>query len=1218
VRTATAVLAAVGLVGVGLSVPLVAPAAPTSVSVPSISSSKLDAAKYPAGNYIVTLRDAPAATYTGGLTGYPRTMVSGGKQLNAKSSTVTKYTGYLNSKQSALAKLVGATPLYKYAVAYNGFAAKLTSVQAARLARSSSVLSVVPSEMLKVQDSHSLEYLGVTGDGGTWDQIGGEQNAGEGIVVGDIDTGIAPENPSFAGDPLGTDATTGEPYLDGNTIKFVKSDGNTFASTRTNTHDEWSDADYSTKIIGAQTFLAGFGIAATGDSSVGEYYSPRDGAGHGSHTASTAAGDYGVEATVSGQDFGTISGVAPAAKLAIYKACWSGPDPTTEDDDGCDTIDLLGAINQAVLDGVDVINFSIGGGSATTTFSPTDAAFLNATAAGIFVAAAAGNAGPDASTLDNAAPWETTVAASTIPDYEGTIELGNGDKYVGAGITVTENVGPAPVVLASDHPADGVDAADANLCGPDTLGDVTGDIVVCDRGVYDRVAKSAEVEAAGGIGMILVNQPDGADDVDNDFHSVPTVHTYAANHDAIHAYAATTGATATLEPGNTTPDETPVPQIAGFSSHGPVLAAGSDVLKPDISAPGVSILAAVANSDPDYEAPEGYPSDPQYDFYSGTSMATPHIAGLAALYLGEHPLASPAEIKSALMTTATDLVDSTGADVTDPFIEGAGEVHPTTYLNPGLYYGAGLADWKSYIVGADQVADYSRYVPKIDFEGVEPIDGSDLNQASIAIGDLVGEQTVTRTVTALTAGTYTASIDVPGVTAEVDTPTLTLDAGESATFHVTFSNDSAALDAWATGFLTWTSGDTTVRSPVAVHPTTARAPASVAGEGTTGSTDVAFTSGVTGELPLTFAGFTKGDKSLNEEDPSADYTDVADEAGNAAFYEHDVAAGATSVEFDLYPLTDSNLTDLDLYVYYQDDEGAVTLVGQSTSTGAVESVVVDDPEPGVYFTDVEYFAVPSGGAPYVDVAYVTNPAKFEGAATLDPASLETTAGEDASYTIDWKGLAPFSLYRGAVAYGDSSVRTVLDVTTAETAITNVSKPAFTTTVEPGHTARVSTGTWSVPTNQLTFTYRWTADGKGISGVTGSSYLIPSSRAGQVIGVQVTAHQLQDHSDPVTVTGKTAKWASTTTITIADGTLTTSQHGKVTVKIASAGSGDETGTVILHYGSRSSTVTVTAANKGTVAFTLPLLAKGSYPTYAEWRGNGKVASSVSTTRTIKVS
>jgi hypothetical protein len=557
-------------------------------------------------------------------------------------------------------------------------------------------------------------------------------------------------------------------------------------------------ADCSTKIIRARYFLSGFGASKIGNSTTGEYVSPRDGDGHGAHTASTAAGSARVPASVSGTSYGTITGVAPEVKIAVYTVCWSYPNPLVRTDDGCATSDLLAGITQAVKDGVDVINYSIGGGAAQTRVSPTDQALLGAAAAGVFVSAAAGNSGPAVSTLDNASPWITTVAASTIPNYEATVTLGDGNKFGGASVSVDRTAGVTPlsgplVTAASVALAGGTTPS---LCVANSLdpAKAAGKIVVCERGTIARLAKSVEVKRAGGIGMVLVNVVPGSTDLDP--HTVPTVHLDAQHHNQVLAYAATAAATATSTPDNTAGDTPPMPIVAGFSSRGPVLADGSDILKPDISAPGVAIIADGANA-----AGEA----PTFQFLSGISMAAPHISGLGLLYLGEHPTASPAEIKSAMMTTAYDTKNAAGAPVTDPFTQGAGHADPTKYFAPGLLYLNGLDDWYGYIQGA----------------------GYD--------------------------------VGVAGIDAVVSPSTLTFGAaGESKSYTVTFTRTTAPLDAFATGSLTWTSGSTTVRSPIAVQPVTIVAPASAGGTGTYGSVDIPVTPGRNGDIPLTTTGLTAG------------------------------------------------------------------------------------------------------------------------------------------------------------------------------------------------------------------------------------------------------------------------------------------------------------------------------------------------------------------------
>lgn len=844
----SAVLSLLALVGSALAVPAPAGADEPTLT-PAGAAGGVEAGKplnvtsdHDAGTYVVVLRDEPTASY-------------GAKQARAR-------TDRLAREQQAVAASVGVTPLASYTVATNGFAAELTAGQAARLAADPRVATLAESELLQVADaSTSTGYLGLEGDGGVWDSIGGVANAGKGVVVGVVDTGIAPENPSFAGPALGT--TDGAaPYRDGSDIVFHKSDGSDFTGACV-AGVQFTAAACSTKVIGARYFVDGFGTGNLGSPAAGEYLSPRDGDGHGSHTSSTAAGDTDVAA--GGK---RISGVTPAAKIAVYKACWSGPDPESRDDDGCTTVDLLAAIDAAVGDGVDVINYSIGGGSATTTNSLTDQAFRRAAAAGVFVAAAAGNAGPDVSTVDNAAPWVTTVAASSMP----------------------------------------------------TPGD-------------------------------------------------PSV---------------------------------PAPQVADFSSRGPVEADGSDLIKPDVAAPGVDVLAAEGN-------PQG--GAPTWGYLSGTSMASPHVAGLAALYLSTKPDATPAEVKSALMTSAVDTVDADGAPATDPFAQGNGQVHPASYLQPGLVYLNDDDDWSGYLAGIGEPTA----------PGVDPIDGSDLNLPSVGIGGLAGTQTVTRTVTATAPGTFTASVSgLAGVDAIVTPASLTFAAaGESHSFTVTFDRTDAPLGDFVSGYLDWTSSATpavTVRSALAVRPVAFDAPSEVAGTGTTGSATITASVGDDAQVPLVTEGLAHG--SVVEGTGAA--------GGSSHRYAVTVPDDATFLRFDLDAADDT--ADLDLTVYRRSANGNVSEMGQSATGSADERVDLGYAPGGTYVVDVDFYAAGASG-PELDYAltsYVVSAGSTAGTLTVDPASIDGHVGDTPTITASWSGLEP-GAYLGLVRFGDTGVSTVVTV-----------------------------------------------------------------------------------------------------------------------------------------------------------------------------------------------
>jgi subtilisin family serine protease len=1095
-RSFVSLVAGSALVATGvLAAPLTSTAAPleTTTAITAFDD----------GRYIVVLADDAVATYEGDIPGLPRTAPKKGEQLDAKRSAVAEYRKYLKQKQKEAAALVGADIVVSYTTAINGFAADLTAVQAAKLAADRSVLAIARDELLKITSVPGTEFLGLEGPGGVWEQIGGADRAGRGVVIGVLDTGIAPENPSFAGEPLGT--TAGDaPYRSGDSIVFAKSDGTTFTGV-CEVGAQFTVNDCSTKIVGARYFVAGFGADRIGDASTGpgEFLSPRDGDGHGSHTAGTAAGNHLVGANVSGIDFGQISGVAPGAKIASYKVCWNGKNASSSADDGCATSDLLAGIDAATSDGVDVINYSIGGGAATTTVSITGQAFLGAAAAGIFVSASAGNSGPGSSTLDNASPWVTTVAASTIPSYEATATLGSGESFAGASITVDMTEGAealtGSLVLSDGLGAAGATAADVKLCAPNSLDASAvpeGAIVVCDRGVYDRVSKSAEVKRVGGIGMIMVNVGPGS--VDADAHSLPSIHLNGQYRDAVRAHAATEGATASLAFGNSTNVVTAVPQVAGFSSRGPVLADGSDILKPDISAPGVGILAATSNRSG---------AAPTFNFLSGTSMSAPHIAGLALLYLGERPKATPAEVKSALMTSAYDTKKVDGSPLTDPFTQGAGHADPTRFFEPGLLYLNGLADWYSYIAGIGYDLG----------DSISPVDASDLNLASLTVGEMTAPQTLTRTVTATQAGTFTASVQgMAGMNVAVEPSTLSFTApGEIATFRVTFTRTTAPLDAYATGSLTWSSGATTVRSPLAARPVTIIAAPEVAGVGTQGSVEVSVTPGGTGEIALATTGLSRGERLADPDDAQSENSGSGT-TGFTGEYVIDVPEGAVLTRFDLDSLDDT--ADLDLIVYRLNAAGQPVALWYSATGSADERVDIVAPQAGQYLVLADVYSA-SGTVSW----NLTVTSVVEGGAelALDPAVLAGQQGVESTYAASWSGLEAQSTYLGLVRYRQTGATTIVTVETGAAPFVSLIAPQILGVVAADSTVTATGGTWN--REGVTLSYQWMLNGEPIAKETTSSLKLKKAWVGASLTVVVTA---------TTASGETASAASEPTTVVA--------------------------------------------------------------------------------------
>ncbi|CAN0247567.1 unnamed protein product, partial [Phaeothamnion confervicola] len=467
------------------------------------------------------------------------------------------------------------------------------------------------------------------------------------------------------------------------------------------------------------------------------------------------------------------------------------------------------AIDQAVADGVDVINFSVGG-STSSFVDPIEFAFMLAADAGVFVATSAGNEGVDGpGTVTHNSPWLTTVAMGTHDrKYESSVDLASGARFRGASLD-NRGLSERRVVLAADAALPDQDPGLAALCLPTTLDPriVAGKIVVCDRGENARVEKSQVVADAGGKGMILVNI--GPNTVNADLHAVPTVHLDDVRGASLkNLVARNPGLKASLAPRRiVTGPAVPAPDVALDSSRGPAIAGNGDLLKPDLLAPGVDILAAYSPIRTGLD----------YEFLGGTSMSSAHVAGLGALLRQQHPDWSPAAIKSALVTTAKPyrndgrlIREENGGGLADPFGYGAGLVQTHSALDPGLVYDAGLEDWLAFICGVGEAC----------FPPVDAIDPSNLNYPSIAIGHFVGQQTVERTVTNVGRhrATYAASIQAPvGIKVEVKPATLTIAPGESRTFTVRFTRTGSSLDSYSFGALTWSDGPHKVRSPIAIR-----------------------------------------------------------------------------------------------------------------------------------------------------------------------------------------------------------------------------------------------------------------------------------------------------------------------------------------------------------------------------------------------------------------
>ncbi len=931
-----------------------------------------------ARTYVVQLDGDPVVGYRGGLPGLAATRPAPGQKIDRNQADVARYARHLDARSAAaLTAAGGGRKLYDYRYALHGFAAVLTPAQAQKLASVPGVLSVQEDELRQVETISTPDFLGLTGRRGLWAQLGGVGQAGEDVVIGMVDSGIWPESASFSG--RGYDDTLGEfrPW-----------------SGACVTGEAFPASACNNKIIGARYYDTGFGGPAGVKATFPyEFNSARDTEGHGTHTSSTAAGNHGVTALYDGINLGRLSGMAPRARIAVYKVCWGrAADPNGRA--GCFTSDSVAAIDDAVADGVDVINFSISG-SRTSFVDPVEVAFLFAADAGVFVAASAGNSGPGASTAAHNSPWLTSVAAGTHDRFfAATVKLGDGNQYSGASLGA--GTATLPVVLSTSAGRAGADPTQVRLCFLGTLDPavVTGKIVVCDRGVNDRVEKSREVLRAGGLGMILVNT--SANTLNADIHSVPTVHLGHLDRPAIVAYVSGTAApTAQLSPFVLTHTAV-APAVASFSSRGPALASG-DLLKPDVMAPGVDILAAVApiNGGRDFE------------FYQGTSMSSPHVAGVAALLRGLHRDWSPAMIKSALVTTASQTTNAGTPIAGGFFATGAGEVVPSSAADPGLVFDAGFDDYWAFLCANGNVNP--AYCPAV----VPP--RSNLNQPSIAVSALTGVRTVTRTVTNVSGEqeSYACSASVPGFTATVSPASFSIRKNATQPLAITFTRGTAAFRAYSQGYLTCTgSRGHVVKSPVALRPLVLNAPTEVAGTGAPLSYQV--TPGYTGTFSAAAAGLVPAVTASGAvSDNESLYFDVV------------VPAGTPLARFALFNETTTPGSDLDLYVY----RGAAwTLVGASGGSTSAEQVDLVNPVAETYHVEVNGYATANPSA-FTLFTWVVG-ADAGNMAVTAPATV--TVGVPASVGLSFTGLAPATRYLGVVGYGGGAATaapTVVRVTT---------------------------------------------------------------------------------------------------------------------------------------------------------------------------------------------
>lgn len=924
-----------------------------------------------AGLYLVVLRQAPVASYAGGMPALAATRPATGERFDDTRRVVAEYRDFLVARQSALLARIGHPEVvYSYTTALDGFAARLTPTQVQALSVSPDVVRVQADSVRAVDEidpsgAAAARRLRQATATGRQQPASGGPDDGRGVVVGVVDTGVWPENPSLAGNPIGPRARQrAYPGFTGTCERG----------------ESWNARTCTAKVVAARSFVEGFGRSNVAQS---DFRSPRDVTGHGTGVAAVAAGNPGVDARIAGQDFGHISGAAPAAALSVYKACWTAPDPA---DDGCDVADTVAAIDQAVQDGVDVLSYSVSGG--TDPYDAVELAFLHATAANVVVAASAGNGGPSPGSVRHASPWVATVGANRDRVYAGSVRLGDGTVLTGA--TLSDSRVPATrLVYAADAAAAGVPRRSAARCFAGSLDarSVEGAVVLCDRGTTPRVGKSMTVDQSGGAAMLLVNTRPGT--VDADLHSVPTVHLAVAAGRAVKAYLADAGTAATAA-------LIPAPRLAAadratasFSGRGPAPAWGGEVLEPDLTAPGLDVLTATSPISP---SSKGL----LWDVVSGTSLAAPRVAGTAGVLRAAHPSWSPAAILSAMTTTA-----STPTGPTRALVRGAGELAPSRALTPGLVYDAAPGSWAALLD--------------------DRLDPSDANLASISVGDLVAQQTIRRTVANVEqqTGTYTASVrGLRGVATSVSPRVLVVAPGRTASYTVTFTaTRDATYDAFTTGALTWRSrSGTTVTSPIAVRPQLARVPGEVSGEASAarrgGALAIRAEAGVTGTIRVSSPGLVGAT-------PVPLIVRSAPERRTV-----EVPTGSRAVRFQV--TSPDSGADLVVHVYragvLADEAADVTgditggVTGGEAVDGSSSTVTLRDPVPGTYTISVAAGAGQGAGRTRVALTSWVLPAAAKSRLEIERPSIGVTGGEPFTVVARWSGLDPAQRWWGIVSY----------------------------------------------------------------------------------------------------------------------------------------------------------------------------------------------------------
>ncbi|XP_004292936.1 PREDICTED: subtilisin-like protease-like [Fragaria vesca subsp. vesca] len=740
---------------------------------------------------------------------------------SAAPNSLTSTTASLRTDHARLLTLLtrrkGNALVHVYRHGFSGFAARLSEEEALLMAQKPGVVSVFPDHLLKLHTTHSWDFLKYQTEleinsfpnsiSENNDAAGDDtppDSKGSDTIIGIIDTGIWPESESFNDKGMGPIPSRWK----GTCMK-----GPDFTSSSCNR-----------KLIGARFYNS--------DELIADNDSPRDLVGHGTHVAGTAAGSVVPGASYYGLAAGTAKGGSPGSRIAMYKVCTA---------QGCSASAILAAFDDAISDGVDVLSLSLGSTSYQPDLSsdPIAMGAFHAVERGIIVVSSAGNDGPNRETVANFAPWLLTVAASTIDRiFQSNVILGANKVIQGEGINFSSlQKSPVhPLIYALSAKTADAEEPEARNCDEGSLEEklIKGKIVICDTDVpfYTTENQIATVKSLGGIGVVFTRD-DNIGIMADTYGAFPATAISLKDAKDIFSYInSTRNPVATILPTETVTKYKPAPTVAYFSSRGPS-AATNNILKPDIAAPGVDILAAWIGNDTAVTL--AGKEAPKFNVLSGTSMACPHVSGIAASVKTQNPAWSPSAIRSAIMTTATRInnlktpITTDSSSIATPYDYGAGQVTSTGPLHPGLVYETDTIDYLNYLCyyGFDtsKLKTIARTIP-IGFACPKDSKAdyiSNINYPSIAISKFNGKESrnISRKVTNVAGDgemVFTANVDAPrGLSVKVIPDKLIFSKdNQKLSYQVVFSATTPVPKEDMFGSLTWSNGQYKVRSPFVV------------------------------------------------------------------------------------------------------------------------------------------------------------------------------------------------------------------------------------------------------------------------------------------------------------------------------------------------------------------------------------------------------------------